>query len=176
MYIEKLDDERLLVTLDNIDINLIGQRKNKSSFDVPMDIFGGLLSLAVVKAGFRPDSKRLSVQVLSGVGCFFLIITVRSQLKLPRGRDSVVKVELSCADDIFSCVSRLKLLDTARESRLYKYRKHYQLLVFISSDDLPNVLPILAEYGRVREISLHELLRLEEYGIPLIAENAIEKL
>ena len=155
MYIERLDDSRLLINIDERELSLF------SSSILPL-----LVPLAAEKAGFSLKSKRFSVHTLPHCGGVFLIITVTERPFLPCGSPPMICARFGELLDVFDCLERLDIGGLI-SADLCIHRGKYTLLAALPDVDA-RFLHIFSEYADARPISRREALHIEEAADKMI--------
>ena len=167
MYIEQLDNERLLIALTKDEAALFpGKTLPPSYGDPSLRTFLGLISLAAAKSGIKLSNKRIVVELLPGSGDRLLIVTFTPQRLLPAGRSVFLCVRFASAGDLYTCFERLSATPSAgaAEAALYRTGDPYVAVLEFTPFQARSIHGILAEYGRVTTVSRRKLLHLDEFA------------
>lgn len=172
MNIDKLDDNRLLISLSGAEAMVC-----VGSLSCASELLGALVSLAAVKSGFSLHNRRFTVRTLNGVDCFFLIVSIFPQAALPFARIGHFAVSFANAYDTVSCIMRLGNNDDAISySRLYHHAGSYTLTVGHYGNDNSIFLSMLTEYGTAVSLSRKRAALLEERAGSPISDNIVHKM
>ena len=170
MFIDLLDRNRMLITLDNSDIGLLSEDRSTL-------LISCMVTLAAKKSGIYIAHKKLKIEYLSG-GCRdFVIVTISPQLSLCSGKQQTIAVYFDNAESLFKCAACIKRHTNARSSDLYKTADlHYIMTVTACHEELLKAAAICSEYGRIKRISPYSQKRYGEYFEELISNSAVDVL
>ncbi len=178
MYIEQLDDARLLIALGSEETTLFGgSAEAEDCTEGSLRAFYGLISLAAAKTGIPLNNKRITVELLPGGGSCLMIVTFQPQKRLPAGRSVRLIAGFKSAGDMLECTSRLREIPeiSSAAASIRKARSGY----FVAASSAPlqarAIFRVMSEYAPVRRLSLRESLRLNEYSEQLYS-GSISKL
>lgn len=183
MFIEQLDSTRLLITLEQEDLNTFELEPYSISLEnnETKSLLKQLLTLAAIKAGVPIRDRVLSVETLPyDCGCF-LLVTIK-----PKSKRKTYKIKndgktiLTSFLDVEAMLNAIQRLysSSARISdcSLFENDGIYYLTLTHSNSDTENIKRILEEYGEVLPCSSFSKARLSEFYNIVCENNVIEKL
>lgn len=180
MFIEQLDNTRLLITLEQEDLNIFELEPYSISFEnnETKSLLKQLLTLAAIKAGVSIKDKSLSVEAMPyDSGCFLLVtIKPKGKRKIYRikGESTQILTKFNTTEEMLGAVKRI--YDTGinpADCSLFEGDGNYYLLI-VSDRSLPEkVHHILTEYGEITPCSTMSKARLCEFFNTICEKNAI---
>lgn len=201
MKIEKLNDNKIRITLNIDDLNErnISMQSFMSNSIESQDIFMDMLDKADEEVGFNTDDCRIMIEALAlKNGVFVLTITKfeheseKSTLKRKnlhiRRKSPSINIEKTiysfesfdsfCEFCTFlrNTLEEKQILDFAKESSLYEYNSNYYLIlsnINVNSKSLKYICSSITEFAHfVNSSELFES-KIKEYGRLVIEKNAI---
>ena len=200
MRIEKIDDNRIRITLNTDDLNKnnVDLHSLLSNSTESQELFLNLLNEAEKSVGFAPGDCNLLIEAFAVAGGNFIFtitkvlqngIAERLRCRKPvinrrsiNTDSNIVIFKFSSFEDFcaFSNVAiSVDIKDYVAENSLYKYRNSYYLVIkkweasSDNSDNFINFYLLACEYGEfVQDAELFER-KLLEYGSSVIYGNAI---
>lgn len=201
MKIEKLNDNKIRITLNIDDLNErnISMQSFMSNSIESQDIFMDMLDKADEEVGFNTDDCRIMIEALAlKNGVFVLTITKfeRDTEKAPLRRKNVhikrKNPDINLEKTIYSFESfdsfcefcnflsntleETQILDFAKESSLYEYNSNYYLIlsnINVNSKSLKYICSSITEFAHfVNSSELFES-KIKEYGRLVIEKSAI---
>ncbi len=179
MFIEQLDNTRLLITLENDDLGVfdLNPKKILTEDRETKRLFKQILTLAAIKTGVTLKNKSISVELMPyDSGCFLLVTIRNKKRKIYRIKknDSYLLAEFHSPDDVLHSLKSLYTKGFSHFScSLYTDSDKYYLL-FKSKANIPTDLKIiLSEYGKIKSCSKLTKSKLNESFKLLHGENSI---
>lgn len=180
MEIDRLDDNRILITFEREEFDfLLKDRKLKNlDNEYSPHLFFGMITLAAVKSGISLSGKRMTVHYLTGSCHNFIIITVNPQKCLPTVRSVWLCASFSDYFTMTEAIPRIDLDDSDKvfHSELLSMWKTPVLLLSVDSNAAKKFKNTLSEYSTVQVCSAMDVARLKEYGNILAADSAMLSL
>ena len=156
MFIEQLDQSRLLITLESEDLSIFDLEPDSISMEDKntQNLFKQLLALAAVKTGVVLRNKIISVELMPyDRGCFILAtIKSKSSRKIYRIKkdDSYLPVKFKNVCDMLDTVKNLHIKGYAQYNcSLYSNENFYYLLISSKAVVPQSVKIMLSEYGKI---------------------------
>lgn len=189
MIIERIDEKRLMIMLEEQDMNSLeltyeGVSWKNHKFKL---LIAKLLALAKFKTGFSVDDNKLSIETIpQGLGCV-IIFTLFPKLKIKTGEpdnliacptetDNPYIYKFDNAGNLLEVCERLGKINNSKikSSSIYKVGKKYFMLIQPREDVLPgSVSVILSEYGKKVSSNRTSEAYLYESGKVIHKKNAI---
>lgn len=180
MFIEQLDKSKLLITLENEDLNTFDLKPYSISLEnrETKALLSQLLTLAAVKAGIQIKDRILSVEAMPyDTGCFLLVtIKPKKKRKLYRIKQEPAYLLAVFADTqkMLEAIKRLYSLGGERySSTIYSYNGRFYLLISSKMEICKNFFAVMQEYGKVLPCGELTAARLNEYCSPLRSNDSI---
>lgn len=183
MFIEQLDNTRLLITLEQEDLDTFELEPYSISLEnnETKSLLKQLLTLAAIKAGMPIKDKVLSIEALPyDYGCF-LLVTIKAKDKRRTYRvKSDVKTTLAYFPDVEAMLNAVKRLydlsASVSDCSLFEYNGSYCLSLTYSNSCSESINRILSEYGKILPCGSFSMARLREFYNTVCEEDAIRKL
>lgn len=183
MFIEQLDSTRLLITLEQEDLNTFELEPYSISLEntETKSLLKQLLTLAAIKAGVPIRDRVLSVETLPyDCGCF-LLVTIK-----PREKRRTYKIKndgktiLTAFPDTEAMLNAVQQLYSSpaqmSDCSLFEHGGIYYLTLTHSNSDTQIVRGILEEYGEILPCGSLSKSRLSEFYNTVCENDAIEKI
>ncbi len=174
MNIDKLDENRILIALPNSELDTFIENDDDSVCGNSLIM---LITLAAVKSGFSLCGRRITITVLDGCECVFLVVSLTLQAALPNGKTKHYSVTFDNADDLLTCALRLSYyLDDISYTRLYYGVNSYTLGIGLYGHGSSLFTAILSEYGKTKLLTSKQAARIEEQSPHSIPCNAVQNI
>lgn len=184
MTIEKLDDNKILISLYKQDLNKLLLDNDKITMKNPdfKDAIKSILSLAICKANINTDNKKVIIEALPyDNGCFLLVTFIEAKsfpkkfrIKKPKTNIFVFKN----VDDLINLsIQIVKNNINIPQNSLYEYNNIYCLATSKLDKTTENLIKEFAKKANKDYTdATKNIARLEEYGKTIAVGNALKTI
>lgn len=188
MVIEQINEKKLLIVLEEKDMNELGLTYESISWSnqKSRDIMAKLLTLAKIETGFSIENYKLSIETLPQFnGCIIIFTLMNSNFEekspksnktyLNKTKSNTMIYKFDSLDDILQICKQLYDLyepDTYK-SDVYTYQDEYYLVIHPYEEIKKPVYIMLSEYGEILKQNKIFISYLDEYGDVIKKDDAV---
>ncbi len=188
MVIEQINEKKLLIVLEEKDMNELGLTYESISWSnhKSRDIMAKLLTLAKIETGFSIENYKLSIETLpqfNGCIIIFTLINSNSEDKiaknnkthLNKNKSNTIIYKFDNLDDILKVCKHLYNLYESKtyKSDIYTYQGQYYLVIRPYEEIKKPIYIMLSEYGEILKQNEIFISYLDECGDVIKKDDAV---